>query len=314
MEENNTNIKQSKKSSDKNASNTDLRQDRAQLKHLLIDVDFFDKPSVRALIFKHGQISALLYVRWMMLMSRATNATVCQDALMSVASEVLQGVKSAAVKSRTILNFCVETKMLLQVSDDTFSSPRVIEDQESCAVKRSQFKERQAKFKNKKRECEVFDNALVTRESRKTVNTDTEQLNTEDLNTEDLRKETVTPPPTEILEPPPQSEFDCDEAKAALYRWHLYSTQVIRKPFDQLQADTLMMRYSGRLKDFIRDINGSISSNWRSVCDASRLEKSQFARAGPEPVNWELKREADREAAKKAHWAKVKAYLEEDTQ
>lgn len=134
---------------------------------------------------------------------------------------------------------------------------------------------------------------------------------------EDLKKKTAAPlpePPTEI-EPPPKSEFDTPEARQALGRWQQYAKTSLRKHFEQLGADTLMMRYSGRPKDFIRDINGSISSGWHTVRDCSGLEKQAFAaRAGPEPINWEIKKMEDREAAKAAHRAKVIAYLEKETQ
>jgi hypothetical protein len=103
----------------------------------------------------------------------------------------------------------------------------------------------------------------------------------------DLKKKKVSVPvpvpvgDTGALEPPPKSEFDTAEARAALARWGQYSNKTLNRAFDQLQADTLMMRYAGRVPDFIRDINGAISSGWRTVRDCASLGAQTFARAGP---------------------------------
>lgn len=133
---------------------------RVQLKHLLIDVDFFDKPTVRALAFKHTQVAALLYIRWLMLMSRATNALVTRDALASIAREVLHGMGTSIATFESVLQYCLDTGMIYEEKPGLFTAERVVKDQESCAVKRSESADRQRKFREKK---SAVTNALLTR-------------------------------------------------------------------------------------------------------------------------------------------------------
>lgn len=134
------------------------KTERVQLKHLLLDVDFYDKPTVKALAYKHGQLSVHLYVRWLTLMSRASNAFVTCDALAAIAQEV--GFEEGAF--REILTYCLKTKMLVLDGEDSYSNARVIQDQLSCAVKRKEAKERQEKYREKKCDKRVT-NALPTR-------------------------------------------------------------------------------------------------------------------------------------------------------
>lgn len=144
--------------------------DRVQLHHLLIDIDFFDKPTVRALIYKHGQLSGLLYVRWLMLMSRASNALVTRDSLFSVGQEVL----SDADKCDSVLSYCLQSGMIQEVEDGVFTNDRVIKDQESCAVKLKGAAQRQKKY----RESALrVSNALLTRLPVSAPVTVTEDLN-----------------------------------------------------------------------------------------------------------------------------------------
>lgn len=133
---------------------------RSQLKHMLMDVDFFDKPTVRALGFKHTQVSVLLYVRWLMLMSRATNALVTRDAMASIAREVLHGMGTSVATFETVLQYCLDTEMIIEESPGCYTNDRVVKDQEACAVKRVGAVQRQAKFREKKGES---GNALQTR-------------------------------------------------------------------------------------------------------------------------------------------------------
>lgn len=130
-------------------------EETVQLKHILLDVDFYDKPKVKALAYKHGQLAVHLYVRWLTLMSRASNALVTRDALGAIAHEV--GFHEEAFSE--ILTYCINTGMLFESEDKEISNSRVLQDQLSCAVKRKEAKERQSKYRENKR----VTNALPTR-------------------------------------------------------------------------------------------------------------------------------------------------------
>lgn len=233
------------------------KKNRVQLDHLLIDVDFFDKPKVRALIYKHSQLSALLYMRWLMLMSRATNALVTRDALFSIAKEVLSGMGTAIATPESVLSYCLKTEMLTQVSDDSFTNERVVKDQESCAIKREAAAKRQEKFKSKDTPTV---NALPTR-LPDTV-TDTEDLNTEDLKKEE--KETVK-----------QLSTITPEAWNAVKRWAAHRKKLCLA-FDSMAAEALQMQYAGRSDALIRDINASITANSRNIFQAALPEAERI--------------------------------------
>lgn len=151
---------------------------RAQLKHVLLDVDFFDKPTIRALGYAHTQLSVLLFIRWMMLMSRATDGLVTRDSLASIAREVLHGVGASVASFETVLDYCLAEGMIHEESPGRFTNKRVIKDQESCAVKRQSASERQKKHRGKKTD---IGNALVTRlpDTDTVIDTDIEFLNRE---------------------------------------------------------------------------------------------------------------------------------------
>lgn len=216
---------------------------RAQLKHVLLDVDFFDKPTIRALGYKHSQIAVLLFIRWMMLMSRATNGLVTRDALASVAREVLSGTGTAIANFESVLNYCVETGMIYEEGDGHFTNERVVKDQESCAVKRKSSNERQKKFREKER---GVDNASLTRLSDTVTAID------------NINK-------LEIVIP----EFQDPKISKAITRWRQHR-QKLGKPFDQMALDALQSLYRGRANELLDDIDHSISNGWKTLNAKSR--------------------------------------------
>lgn len=144
--------------------------DRVQLKHLLIDVDFFDKPKARALLHKFGPIAQLYLVRLYAALARATKATISIDAALGVAWELR--IEKEALE---ILEYCIKEEML-ERSSDHISNSRVASDQEALHKKQ----ERWRKSKEKNVVSESIPRGTSEEGARKSENT--ELLNTEDLN------------------------------------------------------------------------------------------------------------------------------------
>jgi hypothetical protein len=101
------------------------------------------------------------------------------------------------------------------------------------------------------------------------VESEDEDVNENEDNRESSQQRSAN---TEIIEIPEGSGFLESKALSALDRWGEYIQKTYKKPWGQMQADALMMRYHGRIADFIRDINGSMAAGWRTINDCSNLE------------------------------------------
>lgn len=148
-----------------------------QLKHLLLDVDFFDKPKIKALTFRFGKSAGLWLIQTYLQMSRATNGLVDNDLLLGLAAEL--GIADGT----ELVSYCLQ-KGLINKKADGFSNVRVDEDQEALA-------ERQENWRNQKRSRKdsLENPSGILQESPRSVNVQTtEDLNIEDLNIEDLEK------------------------------------------------------------------------------------------------------------------------------
>lgn len=147
-------------------------KERAQLSHALIDVDFFDKPKIKALNYKYGQLASLLLIRILMSLSRATDAEIDLDAARCIGHEVGLGDKTDEV-----LDYLFSHGLLTHVGNTGVTQERVIADQESCASKRR-------KWRDEKKEAPPE----YPPESVPESGGNSEQLNTEDLKIEDPRE------------------------------------------------------------------------------------------------------------------------------
>lgn len=230
--------------------------DRVQLDYLLIDVDFFDKPTVRALVYKHGQLSGLLYVRWLMLMSRASNALVTRDSLFSVGQEVLGDTDTC----ESVLSYCLQSGMIHQVGDGCFTNDRVIKDQESCAVKRKGSAQRQKKY----RESALrVSNALVTRlpDTAPVTVTVTEDLNTIKKKCEYFQVE---------VQPPPESAPDSRKIGTSklVFDWHDWEGLAVN-------------HYHGRRTEMLDDVRAAtdyLKSTGKTISDPCAYMRSWIRR------------------------------------
>lgn len=141
---------------------------RAQLKHLLLDVNFKDKPQVVNLEAEFSPLARLFYMDLMAAMSSATNARITKSVARVLGSRI--GIDPTAVNE--IITFCL-TNGLLELEGDMITNSRVIKDQESYAKKLASVKERVTRFREK-------GNADVTR--NKTVTPDNVYDYDNDLN------------------------------------------------------------------------------------------------------------------------------------
>jgi hypothetical protein len=94
---------------------------RAQLKHVLLDVDFLNNPKVRTLKTKFSHLSQLCLIDIYSAMSKATNAIIDRDCLESILAEY--GVQIE------FIDYCVE-RGLIQKETSGYTNSVVIKDQE----------------------------------------------------------------------------------------------------------------------------------------------------------------------------------------
>lgn len=159
---------------------------RAQLKHCLIDVDFFNNPKIRALKSKFGQLSQLCLIDIYTAMSQATNAVIDEDCILAIISEYKL--------TDEFLAYCLDRR-LIQPEMNGFSNSRVIADQESLFKQQEKWrkaKSKQAEFPKPSPKIPIG----ILREGARL----SEHLNTEDLKIEDLnnKKEVASSPVPEI--------------------------------------------------------------------------------------------------------------------
>jgi hypothetical protein len=109
--------------------------ERAQLKHLLIDVEFFGKPKIRALAIDQGQLAVLLLVRIYAALSAATDAKARKSVAISIGLEM----RFDPSQVETFLTYCFEERLLEQ-DGNYITARRVVEDQEEFARKQKKWR------------------------------------------------------------------------------------------------------------------------------------------------------------------------------
>lgn len=99
---------------------------RAQLKHVLLDVTFKDKPKIIDLEIEHKPIARLLVMDILAACSAATNAEITRNVCIYLGNRI--GIEAESVEN--ILNYCIDNDILWAVNGK-ITNPRVIKDQES---------------------------------------------------------------------------------------------------------------------------------------------------------------------------------------
>lgn len=99
---------------------------RAQLKHVLLDVDFKDKPKIIDLEIEFKPIARLLLLDILAACSKATNAEISRNVCQFLGNRI--GIDAESVEK--ILDYCIKNEILWSVNGKITNS-RVIKDQES---------------------------------------------------------------------------------------------------------------------------------------------------------------------------------------
>lgn len=220
-----------------------IKKNRVQLSHVLIDVDFFDKPKIIALGEKLGQPAIHLLIRVYAAMSKATDAEIDVSCIEYLARII--GFKDLA----NFLTYCVERGILCEGSQPyMLTNIRVIEDQEKLAKNREESRLRQEKLRDKR-----VTNALPTR----LPDTDTVTDTVLDPLVEGGAGETTGAAVPSALKTP--------EVEQAITRWRAHLRKNHKRNFDPIAEEALYASYATRREELIRNIEWSVQNGWKTI-------------------------------------------------
>lgn len=174
-----------------------MSEERLQLRHALIDVNFASKPKVQALRAEHGPLAELLLIRLICVLSAATDGI----ARKSVAYVQGHDIGLDRAKVDEILSYLAFEQMLT-ILGDSMTQERVVEDQKRLAEKRAQAAQRQQAWRDKRVTSRVT-NAFSESDVTVSPVTDTDTDLGSDL---DLKDSSSSSPPPEQPEPRPEPE------------------------------------------------------------------------------------------------------------
>lgn len=204
---------------------------RAQLKHVLLDVGFKDKPKIIDLEVEFKPIARLLLIDILAACSSASNAEITINVCKHLGNRI--GIGSESVEK--VLDYCIKHDILFLVNGKITNS-RVIKDQES------------------------YFNKLESDRRRKESKRNPSGNNTDpdiDFDIDIDKLEIVIP------------EFQDPKISKAITRWKQHR-QKLGKPFDQMALDALQSLYRGRANELADDIDHSISNGWKTLNAKSR--------------------------------------------
>jgi hypothetical protein len=237
---------------------------RGKLKHALVDVDFYNDPKIKSLVFKYGLLAELYYTRLVCSISRSECAQIDRDAALAIAHDC--GFIDTA---NYVLDYILDKK-ILEIEGDAITSVRVREDQERLSTKQEEWRAR----KQKQREC----HADVTRDNCVTSSVTSEYQTSEVLKTEDLNSEDLNSNPkqggSKGGDPPqwapyaqnlPESLNDPD-IRHALGAW-LYKQTQLHKPRDQMAVEALAANWANRPKEFLASLRESTANGWKTLIE-----------------------------------------------
>lgn len=145
---------------------------RAQLKHVLLDVDFFTNPKIRAMQRRYNVFATLGLIEVYMAMSMATNAVIDNDALLAIFED--QG----ADDPQGLIDYLLSNGLIIKELNG-FSNSRVIKDQESLFKSQQRYKKHKEQTDDKR--CEnVFETLPLS--DQKSEHLNNELLNIDNKN------------------------------------------------------------------------------------------------------------------------------------
>jgi len=142
---------------------------RAQLKHVLLDVDFFTNPKIRAMQRRYNVFATLGLIEVYMAMSMATNAVIDNDAILAIFEDL------GADDPQAIIDYLLANGLIIKEMNG-FSNSRVIKDQESLYKSQQRYKKHKEQTEEKR--CENVSETLPL------SNHKSESMNIELMNTE----------------------------------------------------------------------------------------------------------------------------------
>lgn len=166
---------------------------RAQLKHLLLDVNFFEKPKIKALEYDYGSGGVCFFIAILCDMAKATDSEISASCIKATGRQF--GFDRE--KAEEFLQYITKHNLIHKCRDpEYFANRRILEDQESMASKQDKWRN----AKRKQRDIPMSPSGQQE-DNRRTgcgpVNI--EDLNNEDLNL-DLKKNGVPEQQSKFLE------------------------------------------------------------------------------------------------------------------
>lgn len=168
--------------------------EKVQLDHVLLDVDFLDKPKIVALMTRYGHVSALFLIQVMATLSKATNAEMDVYAAYGLACKFSISIEDA----KAIVAHCVK-EGILNLQNEILSNTRVTADQEKLAAARKRKADNQKAYRERVNsnpgDGHVTITEMVTPVTATVTDTvtDTEQYK-EIVSRSDVHSESETPP------------------------------------------------------------------------------------------------------------------------
>lgn len=230
---------------------------KTQLKHLLLDVDFLQKPKIKALKYDFGVEGLLFYIDILCDMAKATDAEIYSSCIKA------NGEKYGFDSSRceAFIAYLVLHGLINQSDKaDYYFNTRVSEDQESLSKKQDKWRNQ----KRQQRDSSTCPHGQGVDKSK----TDGSSVNIEVLNTEELNNK------LEIALP----EFQKPEIRQAINCWQVHRN-LLDKEFDQGALDSMLLLYRGRALELADDIHHSILNGWKTLNQKPR--NANYARGSP---------------------------------
>lgn len=188
---------------------------QAQLRHVLLDIDFRNKPKVIDLQQEYGALARLLFIDMLSAMSGSTNGGIKKTTIIHLGVPLEIFIE----KIEAIINYLLQNQMIFQKNDFYFNS-RVLKDQISLGAKRANTSERVKKFRDRKRVTDTFQDGY------KTVSSDPVSVSDTVL---DINYKIVIPNP-----------YDTPEIREAVSKWQA-KLRLNGRQYDQMQFDSHLM-------------------------------------------------------------------------
>jgi hypothetical protein len=129
----------------------------AQLSYIRFDTDFFDKPKIKGLVQRHGQVAVSFLVRLLCGMGRATDGEISRDAWEAIGAEA--GL--ATLHSEELVGYCLDNH-ILGGSKERLTNTRVLEDQDALEKKRVSTRARVQQHRQRQKPAEDAPVPLAT--------------------------------------------------------------------------------------------------------------------------------------------------------